>query len=259
MTWGPLVVLAGVFLLGFVAFTIRTAIRGLVRTERVEQLGGSVVLGKFLLEYGYWTFSPVARTAIRLRIHPDVFTWTSLVFQISAGLLLADGAFSLGGWAIVFGASCDALDGLVARGLGIASRAGEVLDAVVDRLAEVTVFLGLAWYYRTVWWAYVIVAAGCAGSVMVSYTRALGEARGIDAKMGLMQRHERAAWLATSAIVSGAWELWHPTSGFALHSPVVLAVGAIAVLATWTGLRRALFVRDRLRRDAEVPVQEKSS
>ncbi len=247
LTWGPLVVLTAVSLAGFVAFSIRAALRGVEPTARVQQLGGSIVLGKYLLEYGYWMFSPLARAAVRLNVHPDVFTWSSLALHVLAGLLFAEGAFGLGGWALVLGASCDALDGLVARARHIASDAGEVLDAAVDRWAEMAAFFGLAWYYRASWWSYLLVATACAGAFMVSYARALGEARGIEAKMGLMQRHERATWLAAAAILSGLWQLCAPAAG-TLHLPVLGALGAIAVLAHWTAWRRIRHVLRRIPR-----------
>ena len=110
-------------------------------------------------------------------------------------MAVAVGWFGLGGWTLVVGAMCDSLDGAVARERGLASDAGEVLDAAVDRWAEMAVFFGFAYYYRNDPVGFVLAAAACAGAVMVSYARAKGEAMGVDARMGLMQRHERAAYL----------------------------------------------------------------
>jgi CDP-diacylglycerol--glycerol-3-phosphate 3-phosphatidyltransferase len=84
--------------------------------------------------------------------------------------------------------------------------------------------------------------------VTVSYARAKGEAYGIDAKLGLMLRHERAGWVATAAVVSGLWEVWRPSVGFAPHPPMLFALGLIAVLANATAWRRIAFVRAELRR-----------
>lgn len=249
VTWGPLA-LAVVFGGAFLAFTVKTAIQGRPHTARVEKAGGSILLSKYMMEYGLWVFGPLTRTAVRLEIHPDFFSWTSLVLQAVAALLIAGGHFGLGAWVLVFGAFCDALDGAVARARGIASDAGEVLDAAMDRWAELAVFFGYAWYYRNQSWAFLLACGACAGAVMVSYSRAKAESFGIDASMGLMQRHERAAWLALATLGSTIWEAWRPTPAgeFAYHTPVLFALGMIAVLANWTGWIRTQYTRQELRK-----------
>jgi len=153
-------------------------------------------------------------------------------------------------WVLVFGAFCDALDGAVARARGVASDAGEVLDAAIDRWAEMAVFFGYAWYYRSIWWGFILAAGACVGAIMVSYARAKAESFGIDAAMGLMQRHERAVWLALATLGSAVWELWRPTpiGMFAFHTPVLVALGVIAVLANWTGWIRTQYTREELRK-----------
>ncbi len=247
--WGPLA-LAVLFLAAFIAFSVRSAIHGRPHTARVEKAGGSILLSKYMMEYGLWVFGPVTRTAISLKVHPDFFSWSSLVLHVIAALLVAGGLFGYGAWVLVFGAFCDALDGAVARARGIASDAGEVLDAAIDRWAEMAVFFGYAWYYRHFWWTFVLAAGACVGAVMVSYARAKGESFGIDAAMGLMQRHERAVWLAVSTLGSAMWEAWRPTPAgeFAYHTPVLFALGMIAVLANWTGWIRTQYTREELRK-----------
>jgi phosphatidylglycerophosphate synthase len=249
VTWGPLA-LAVIFLGAFLAFSVKSAIHGRPHTARVEKAGGSILLSKYMMEYGLWVFGPLTRTAISLKIHPDFFSWTSLVLQIIAALLLAGGLFGVGAWVLVFGAFCDALDGAVARARGIASDAGEVLDAAMDRWAELAVFFGYAWYYRHLPWAFFLACGACAGAVMVSYSRAKAESFGIDASMGLMQRHERATWLALATLSSSMWEAWRPTpSGeFAYHTPVLFALGMIAAIGNWTGWIRTQYTRQELRK-----------
>lgn len=247
--WGPLAVLA-CFALAFVAFAVRTALRGAPRNPRVEKAGGSLLLSKFAMEYGLWVFGPVTRAAIRLEVHPDAFSWASLVLQLASAVLIAGGAFGLGAALLILGAACDAADGAVARGRGIASEAGEVLDAAVDRWAEMAVFFGFAWYYRTLWPGFLLAVAACAGAVMVSYTRAKAEACGVAATGGLMQRHERAVWLSVTTLGSSLWDAWHPAPAgeLPLHTPVLVALGLIAILGNWTGWARMQLARRELRR-----------
>jgi CDP-diacylglycerol--glycerol-3-phosphate 3-phosphatidyltransferase len=254
--WGPLAAIA-VCSLAFAAFAARSALLGRPRSARVEKAGGSVLLSRTAMEFGLWAFGPVTRAAIRLEVHPDALSWASLLLQLGAAVLVAGGAFGAGAVLLGLGAACDAADGAVARGRGMASEAGEVLDAAVDRWAEMAVFFGFAWYYRSLWPAFLLAVGACAGAVMVSYTRAKAEGYGIDAAGGLMQRHERAVWLTVATVVSSAWDAWQPPPGGgpALHGPVLAALGVIAVLGNWTGwarmqaTRRALRERERAARE----------
>ncbi len=238
------------FSLAFLAFVVKSAARGRPRSARVEKAGGSVLLSRYAMEYGLWVFGPLTRTAIRLKIHPDAFSWSSLVLHFASALVIASGSFGLGASLLIVGAACDAADGAVARGRGMASDAGEVLDAAVDRWAEMAVFFGFAWYYRSLWLGFLLAVGACAGAVMVSYTRAKAEAFRIDATLGLMQRHERAVVLSVATLGSSIWEAWRPTPAgeFALHTPVLVALGVIAVLANWTGWLRMQYTRQELRK-----------
>lgn len=246
--WGSILLAAGLSV-AFVAFTVAVR-RGRPPSARVERAGGSVLLSKYAMEWGLWAVGPIIRGSVRLGIHPDVFSWASLVLQLASAVLLAAGRFGTGAALLIVGAGCDALDGAVARGRGVASDAGEVLDAAVDRWGEMAIFFGFAWYYRSLWLGFVLALAACAGAVMVSYTRAKAEAYGIDATLGLMQRHERAVWLAVATVGSSVWEAWRPSPAgrLALHLPVLVALGAIALLANWTGLARMQHTRRELRR-----------
>jgi phosphatidylglycerophosphate synthase len=246
--WGPVAIAAAVSL-GFLAFVVVTVARGRPRNARVEKAGGSILLSRYAMEYGLWMFGPVTRTAIRLKIHPDAFSWASLVLQLAAALFVAGGWFGAGAFLLIVGAACDAVDGAVARGRAMASDAGEVLDAAVDRWAEMALFFGYAWYYRSLWLGFLLAVAACAGAVMVSYTRAKAEVYRVNAAFGLMQRHERGVWLALATLGSSFWEAWRPTPAdeFALHTPVLVALGVIAVLANWTGWLRMQYTRQELR------------
>ncbi|MGO9829035.1 MAG: CDP-alcohol phosphatidyltransferase family protein [Myxococcaceae bacterium] len=244
-----LAMLAGAFLVAFGAFALKTALSGRPQSKRVTQQGSNSLLGSYFLEYGLWVFGPVVRACVRLGVRPDTLSWTSLVFHFGAAVALAQGAFGLGGSLLVVGAMCDSLDGGVARERGLASDAGEVLDASVDRWAEMAVFVGLAYYYRNDSVGFLLAAAALAGAVMVSYARAKGEAMGVEARMGLMQRHERAAYLCLSTVLSPllAW-WWEPAAAHPRYPLVLAALALIAVLANATAIQRTAFVRSELRK-----------
>jgi CDP-diacylglycerol--glycerol-3-phosphate 3-phosphatidyltransferase len=244
-----LVMLAGVFVLGLAAFAVKSVLTGRPHTERVMKQGGSVLLGEYFMEYGLWLFRPIARACIRMGIHPDTLSWTSLGLHGVAACAVATGWFGLGGWVLVAGAGCDALDGAVARARGLASDAGEVLDAAVDRWAEMAVFFGYAFYYRNDPFGFFLAVAACAGAVMVSYARAKGEAMGVDARMGLMQRHERAAYLCVSTVLSPlvVWA-WEPEVVHPRHYLVLAALALVAFFANATGIQRTAYTRAELRK-----------
>lgn len=245
----PFVTLLGIFLLALAAYVVRSAVRGRIRTERVMKQGGSVLLGEYFMEYGYWMFSPVSRALVRWQVHPDVLSWTSLALHVLAALAVGGGFFGLGSWLLLFGAMCDALDGTVARARGVASDSGEVLDAAIDRVAEMIVFFGYAYYYRDLPIGFALCTLACVGAVMVSYARAKGEAMGIDAKMGLMQRHERACYLIVSTLFSSMLTyFWERDATYPRHYLVLAAMGLIALLANLTGVQRIAFVRAELRK-----------
>jgi CDP-diacylglycerol--glycerol-3-phosphate 3-phosphatidyltransferase len=246
LTWGPLVLITGSFFGLFAIFTVRTALWGSPHHPRVQGVGSPIV-AQFLLEYFYWLQGPVGPLAIRLGLHPDLFSWASLALQLVAAGALSQGSLALAGWVMWIGAACDALDGTVARATGLASEAGEVLDAVIDRWAEMALCFGLAWYYRE--WApgFTVALWACAASVMVSYTRAKGEALNIELPRGLMNRHERAVCLIAATITSAVLGRFQPRLDTLRHWPLVVALASIGTLGTFSAIRRTRFLRVRLR------------
>jgi len=247
LVWGPLVAMASIFLGLMVVFGVQVALRGMPHHPRVAHLGNAV-MGQFFLEYFYWLQAPVGPVAVKLRIHPDVLSWSSLVLQLGAAFALGHDAIALGGWLLFAGAGCDSLDGTVARARNLSSDAGEVLDAIIDRWGEMAVCFGFAWMYRGWLPGFLLAMWACAASVMVSYTRAKGETLDLDAKMGVMNRHERAAYLITATIFSAALQHFRPEWDTAHHVLIVIALGLIATLGTVTAIRRTAFMRAELRK-----------
>jgi len=245
----PLVALVSAFLVGLLGFALKSAIGGRPRTDRVIRQGGTVLLGEYLMEYGLWLFSPITRACVRLNLHPDVLSWTSLLLHLLAAVGIATGYFGVGGSLLLAGAACDALDGAVARARGLCSDSGELLDSSVDRWAEMAIFLSYAWYYRFFALGFFLSAAALIGAVMVSYVRAKGESMGVVVKSGLMQRHERAVYLCGATLVSAIGvPFWEPNDPHPVHYLVLAALALIALFANATALRRFALVRAELRK-----------
>jgi CDP-diacylglycerol--glycerol-3-phosphate 3-phosphatidyltransferase len=164
-------------------------------------------------------------------ITPDQMTGLGLLLSALAGLsflvspLLAALLAALGGL-------CDTADGLLARSTGRVSRRGAFLDSVLDRYGESFLFLG-AWGHLAGFPALVVpggvaVMAALAGSLMVSYTRARGEALGVSCDQGRFTRPERLLIM----VAGGFFDFLAP------GRIVFLAVLVVAAGANWTALRR---------------------
>jgi CDP-diacylglycerol--glycerol-3-phosphate 3-phosphatidyltransferase len=129
----------------------------------------------------------------------------------------------------------------------------------MDRYAELVVFGGLAIYYRGTWAIYVALVAAV-GSVMVSYTRARGEALGVQVNIGTMQRPERLFYLGVISAMSPIVETTLGHGALPPFVPVVVALALLGASANVTAVRRISHTLERLDgrsqppRDESVPV-----
>ena len=96
------------------------------------------------------------------------------------------------------------------------------------------------------------------GSTLVSYTRAKGDALGIDASVGYMQRHERAVWLGVSTAVAPIVSAFvEPGSPQPLYHLVVIVMALMAVLTNITAFWRISVVMNGIKlRQANRPPHE---
>ena len=242
MTIGVVVLLLG-------AYSVRVLVKGRYVPERVKKEPGSVFLSRFFIEFGYWCFEPLEKLCLRLRVTPNQLTAGSLACSVGAAASFATGRFTLGGWLVIACAILDALDGMVARTRGIASDAGELLDAAVDRYAEIATFAGIAAYYRSYPLGFWLALTSLAGALLVSYARAKGEISGIDARMGSMNRGERAVYIGAAGVLSPYLARFSepgvPHPAFYLMLATLLLV---AVMANVTAIRRFIYIHTELRK-----------
>jgi CDP-diacylglycerol--glycerol-3-phosphate 3-phosphatidyltransferase len=172
---------------------------------------------------------PVAAFLNRLGLAPNTLTLMGLAGNIVGAIFLSQGQFLVGGLIVLLMGPIDALDGPMARLRGEPSEFGAFVDSVTDRYNELTVLAGLLLYFLAqadVMTSGLIFAAA-AGSVLVSYMRARGEALGFQVKGGILTRVERYLVLVPSLL------LGFPSIGIAI----------IAVLANLTALQRVFLVR----------------
>lgn len=139
----------------------------------------------------------------RRPIDPDLLTVVGTLVAASAGLAFAEGAFPLAGVLLLAGGFFDLVDGVVARHHGTQTRFGGFLDSTLDRLVDMTTFVGVALFFAIAGDPAGVALAGWAlvASVMVSYAQARAELVLPSFKVGLLERGERVGILAAGAIL----------------------------------------------------------
>lgn len=244
-------VLLGIVALATVAYGLRVWLSGRARFDRVEKQGGSPLLGKSVMEGAYWFLQPVGKLLAFCHITPNQISWASLAFGILAGACLAFGHFGFAAAFAAISAILDSLDGMVARMTGVASDAGEVLDAAADRYAEFFFLGGLAVYYREIPVLLIVTLIALIGSFMVSYSTAKAEALHVDPPKGSMRRPERAVYLILGAALSPVtipiFEN-ERTWGIAIGHPMVFALALVAVMSNLSAIERLYAIAKAMRR-----------
>jgi CDP-diacylglycerol--glycerol-3-phosphate 3-phosphatidyltransferase len=214
---------------------------GLAHDPRIERAGGSPLLGKAAMEMGYWAIRPLARGCIAVGLSANAVSWISLGLAALAGVALAAGAFGVGAVLSLASSCCDALDGMVARETGTAGDAGEVLDATIDRYAELFFFAGVAVFVRQDAEALALTLAATAGAIMVSYSTAKAEALGVTAPRGSMRRQERAVYLVVGAALVPVVGAACARSGLPLwvaRVPLFAVLGLVAIVGNASAIQR---------------------
>lgn len=164
------------------------------------------------------------------RVHPDVLTGAALGLAMLGGGLLYAGAAAPGLLLLVplvaLGRTAlNALDGLVARAMGLARPWGEVLNEVSDRLADVALLGGLALAPTS---DGRLGAATLVAVLLSSYLGLASKAAGGPRQYGgLMGKADRMLYLALAAVVAG---LAGRPEWLNAYLAVVL-VGAVATIA----------------------------
>jgi CDP-diacylglycerol--glycerol-3-phosphate 3-phosphatidyltransferase len=228
------------------AYAVRTVIVGRRHDARAEREGGTVLLNLWVMEAFYWVLRVPGRVFAKLGIHPDAITWTSLVLSLACIPSAAMGHFSVAGVFFLIGSAFDALDGMVARQLGVASDAGEMLDAVIDRYADAAPLFGLALFYRFSVWQMSIPLIAMLGSLMVSYNRAKAEAMGLKLPGGLMRRHERIAYIGGALVFAPELSPWLGSPWGAVHPATLAIIALVGMVGHIAAVRLAIAARKEL-------------
>jgi len=172
----------------------------------------------------------MGRAASRVVPSPTAWTVVGLLFAFLAFVFYGGGHPFLGGLMLAVSGFFDVLDGSVARATGRTSQLGAFLDSTLDRVSEVVVFLGiLVGGYTSPF----LVTSALSLSLLVSYTRAKGDALGVNlAGIGVGERSERLVVLIVTSLLGIVW----------------LGVQIVALLALITFVQRTVKVSRALGR-----------
>jgi len=223
------------------------ALRGRKRDADQEGKGAQLFLGSgdFLLHWFIWAIGPTVRISLRLGLTPDFYNFAGLFLGVLTGAALAGGHLEAAGWLIVLGGIADILDGRIARATGVASAYGDFVDSTFDRFVEVFAFLGFVVLLRASAYGALLAAAAMAGSILVSYARARGEALGVNCSGGLMQRGERLAIMSLVCLLD---PVVAPRLGWPESRAIQWMLGLMAASTFVTAAHRTVWIAARLRR-----------
>ncbi len=178
---------------------------------------------------------PIAMGLVRRRVSPNVVSIAGTLINVGAAGLLVAGLLPAAGVVYLIAGCADLLDGQVARLSNRAGAAGAFLDSTLDRISEGVVITAVAYHFAVSGApiASAIAVLALLASLLVSYTRARGEALGVDCRIGLITRAERVVLVAAGLV-------------FGVLAP---AVSVLLVLAACTVAQRIGYIHRELRRD----------
>jgi phosphatidylglycerophosphate synthase len=171
---------------------------GLSRTPTLVTFTGAV--GKIF----NFPLRLIIAACVRLRIHPNILTFTGVLINIWAGWHLARGEFLTAFW-IMLGANVfDFIDGKVAVETGKISKFGGFWDSVIDRFSDLALSVGLICLYSSLGRTdYVLITSiAMVFATMTSYTRARAESLIPKCKVGFMERPERIVLFMIGALTN---------------------------------------------------------
>jgi CDP-diacylglycerol--glycerol-3-phosphate 3-phosphatidyltransferase len=192
--------------------------------------------GKFILGL-------IVRFLSRLKINPNILTFTGVIISFWAAWNFGYGLFRRGALIVILAGLFDMLDGEVARVSRSTTRFGAFYDSVIDRYSDIILLQGLmVWYARQQMLGYVVlVGIVFMGAIMTSYTRARAESLIPSCKVGFMERPERIVLLIIG--------------GLANRMEAVLWV--LAILGNWTVIDRIHFTWRELPSPHRKPAADK--
>jgi CDP-diacylglycerol--glycerol-3-phosphate 3-phosphatidyltransferase len=184
--------------------------------------------------------TPAGEALARTPITPNMVTVIGTV-GLAASVLWGypTGHLFLGTIVATFFVFTDMLDGVLARIKGTSGKFGAFLDSTMDRVADASVFSGLAAWFVLGGHSRLMAAVSLfclVAGALVSYVKARAEGLGTTANVGIAERPER---MLLTFVVTGLW---------GLGVPYVLPAGLwiLAVASVITLIQRVIAVHKGL-------------
>jgi len=151
------------------------------------------------------TLHAIGPRVVSMGVKANHVTVLGMLVAGVTGVVLGLGHLFLAAVLLTVGGLMDTLDGAVAKAAGTSSKRGAFFDSVSDRIADMFIFGGLAWYFAAGPGhdpkLSLIPFAILGLSNTISYERAKAESLGYVAKGGLMERAERLILLGVALLL----------------------------------------------------------
>ena len=122
-------------------------------------------------------------------------------------ILITQGYLLVSGIMVVISSLFDLLDGSLARYTKTTSILGGFFDAVIDRISEVIIYIGLLIYFKDNEYTVIIIFISALLNQLVSYIKAKYESYGVEGDVGIFTRSERIITLS-AALILGSFNLF---------------------------------------------------
>ena len=185
---------------------------------------------------------PIEEYLLKIKIHPNILTISTLVVGIITGLAYHFGYIFIAGILVLGGSTFDIFDGRVARAQGLSSESGAFFDSSLDRVSEAFIYVGLLSLFQGTIFAYIVFFI-LVSTTMVSYTRARAEGLGVKCEVGIMQRTERVVYLGVLSVFNFFGNLIANAFGYGSNNYLLkLSLILILVFSSYTAIQRMVHV-----------------
>jgi CDP-diacylglycerol--glycerol-3-phosphate 3-phosphatidyltransferase len=194
------------------------------------------MLTDFVRQWSRGIVVPITRAISWSGVSPNFVTIAGFILTAADAAVLAMGYVQMAGLLLILAAVLDAIDGSLARLQNRVTRFGAFLDSTIDRFSEAVLLLGALIYYLNQAQArteIILLFVALFGSLLVSYTKARGEAIGVTVKGGLLSRFERIVILIIAMVLN----------------ELTVALWILAVLTNVTAIQRIWLVWQSIKED----------
>jgi CDP-diacylglycerol--glycerol-3-phosphate 3-phosphatidyltransferase len=208
-----------------------------------------------VIEIAYYRFLGryLVPCCVFLHLTPNQVSLLAMVSGLGAGVCFVFSPF-WGGALTLLSGLLDTLDGALAREMLQARRRGAFLDSILDRYAELCIYVGIWVYFERQGSATLLITLTMFfvlfGSLMVSYTRARAEGLNVSCVVGLLQRGERVISIGVAGMVNSLVNFTARASEAPLlgkDAVLTLILILMAVGTNLTAIWRLFHVLNRLR------------